>query len=42
MTSSELPSGLDPDVLAKGRTLVIEADITTLDTMAKEGVVIKT
>ena len=39
MTSSELPSGLDPDVLAKGRTLVVEADISALDTMAKEGVV---
>ncbi len=42
MTSSELPGGIDPDVLAKGRTPVVEADISTFDTMAKEGVVIKT
>jgi hypothetical protein len=34
-----MPSGLDPKVLEKGRTLVIEADVSSLETMAKEGVV---
>ena len=39
MANKGIPAGLDPDLLAKGRTLVIEANAETGETMAKEGTV---
>jgi len=39
MANSNIPAGLDPEVLAKGRELIIEANAETTATMAKEGAV---
>jgi hypothetical protein len=39
MANAKIPAGLDPEVLAKGRELIIEANAETTETMAKEGAV---
>jgi hypothetical protein len=39
MANKGIPAGLDPEVLAKGRELIIEANAETTESMAKEGAV---